>query len=311
MPRKITPWLFIGPWLAGFLLLTVYPFACSFYWSFCEYDLLSSPRYVGTVHYQRLAEELIQGEKFGKAIWNTAYYALLSVPLSIALGVSLAVMLSWKIPARSLFRTLFFLPSVIPVAAAAILWMWMLDPQQGVVNYALSKIGLPTESFTWFKGIGQAAWPGDWFTATAGFGSKDALTLISLWGVGNFMVIYIAALENIPKSLYEAAELDGAGRFSRFRRITLPQLSPVIFFNLVMGLIQSVQAFTNVYLVSEGRGAPAESCLMLSLHLFLAAFRDLDMGYASAMAWILFVILLAATAGLFYSAKHWVYYRAG
>jgi multiple sugar transport system permease protein len=160
-------------------------------------------------------------------------------------------------------------------------------------------MGLPGQ--LWFKGTGEAALSLD-------FGSKDALVLMSLWGVGNFMIIYLAAIGEVPQELYEAAELDGAGPLRRFRHITLPLLTPVIFFNLVMGLIQSVQAFTQVYIVSEGTGKPDGSTLMLSLHLFLAAFKDLEMGYASAMAWILFVILAVCTAALFRSARHWVHY---
>jgi multiple sugar transport system permease protein len=309
MRRTLTGLLFISPWLLGFLLLVVYPFAASLYWSFCRYDLLSAPQFVGLENYRRLAEEFIAGETFGKAVWNTAYYAAVSVPLSIAMGLGLAVMLSWDVRGRAIYRTLFFLPSVIPVVASSILWMWLLDPQRGLINYLLSHVGIPPQN--WFKGVGEAAWLPGWWNDTGGCGAKDALALMSVWGVGNFMVIYLAALGDVPRELYEAAELDGAGRWRRFRQITLPQLSPVIFFNLVMGLIHAVQAFTQVYLVSEGRGEPAESALLLSLHLFLAAFQNLDMGYASAMAWLLFVMLLVVTAMLFHSSRRWVFYRAG
>jgi multiple sugar transport system permease protein len=299
----LTGLLFIGPWLLGFASLIAYPFAASLYWSFCHYDLLSPPKYIGAANYQRLAAELVTGEDFGRAVWNTVYYALLSVPLSIALGISLAVMLSWKVRGQAVYRTLFFLPSVVPVVASSVLWMWLLDPTSGLVNFVLSWIGLPGQ--LWFKGTQQAAWPPQLFD----FGSKDALVLMSLWGVGNFMIIYLAALGDIPKQLYEAAQLDGAGPLRRFRHITLPMLSPVIFFNLVMGLIHSVQVFTQIYIVSEGTGEPAGSTLVLSLYVFLAAFKDLDMGYASAMAWILFVILLVCTLALFRSSRHWVYYQ--
>ena len=296
--------VFVAPWLLGLLLLFAYPFAASFYWSFCQYDLLSSPRWVGFVHYQRLAEELLEGGGFRRAAWNTAYYAVLSVPLSIGLGVLLATLLASQRRGRGLLRTIFFLPSVVPVVAGAILWTWLLDPRQGLVNRVLLNCGLPVDQWLWFKGASEALAPPHWFD----FGSKDGLVLMGLWGAGNAMVIYLAALGDIPRQLYEAAELDGAGRWGRFRHVTLPLLSPVIFFNLVMGLIQSVQAFTQVYLVSEGTGEPAGSTLTLSLYLFLAAFQDLDMGYASAIAWLLFLFLLAATALLFRTARHWVYY---
>jgi len=305
--RLWTGLAFISPWIVGFLALTVYPFAASLYWSFCRYDLLDPPVGIGWDNYRRLADELFHGGAFGLAVWNTFYYAALSVPLSIALGVVLAVMLSWNVRGQSIYRTLLFLPSVVPTVATAVLWMWLLDPQEGLVNYVLGWFGAPPQG--WFNSVRQAAWPPDWTAGEIAFGSKDALVLMSLWGVGNFMIIYLAALGDIPQSLYEAAELDGAGAMRRFWHITLPMLSPVIFFNLVMGLIQAVQAFTQVYLVSDGQGSPAGSTLLLSLHLFLSAFKQLDMGYASAMAWILFVLVLLVTIFLFRTANRWVHYR--
>jgi multiple sugar transport system permease protein len=299
--------LFVGPWLIGFLALVVYPFLASLVWSFDRYDMLSPPEYVGAANYRRAAEELWTGQRFGQAVWNTAYYALASVPLSIALGVGLAVMLSWNVRGRAVYRTLFFLPSVVPAVASSILWMWLLNPQAGLVNYLLSGVGLPTPG--WFNSTAEAAWLPGWFAGQGGFGSKDALVLMSLWGVGNFMIIYLAALGDIPPQLHEAAQLDGAGALRRFWHITLPLLSPVIFFNLVMGLIHAVQAFTQVYIVSEGQGAPAGSTLMLSLYIFLSAFKYLEMGYASAIAWTLLVLVMLITWGLFRSSRHWVYYQ--
>jgi multiple sugar transport system permease protein len=297
---------FALPWLVGLAVLVGYPFCASLYWSFCRYDLLSPPEFVGTANYERLAAEFFTGGRFGQAVWNTCYYALVSVPLSIALGILLAVMLAWDVRGRAIYRTLFFLPSIVPAVAASILWLWLLDPRDGLVNYLLSRIGLPGPG--WFNSTREAAWLPGWFSASGGFGSKDALVLMSLWGVGNFMIIYLAALGDVPQQLYEAAQLDGAGPVRRFWHITLPMLSPVIFFNLVMGLIHAVQAFTQIYLVSDGQGAPKGSTLMLSLHLFLSAFKYLEMGYASAMAWILFVVVLAVTFALFRSSRHWVYY---
>jgi multiple sugar transport system permease protein len=305
--RRLTPLAFVGPWLVGLVALVVYPFVASLLWSFERVDMLSPSRYVGAANYERLAGELASGERFGQALWNTAYYALVSVPLSIVLGVTLAVMLAWNVRGRAVYRTVFFLPSVVPAVASSILWMWLLDPQAGLVNYLVSLVGLPTPG--WFNSTAEAAWLPGWFTGSGGFGSKDALVLMSLWGVGNFMIIYLAALGDIPPQLYEAAELDGAGPLRRFWQITLPMLSPIIFFNLVMGLIHAVQAFTQVYIVSEGQGAPAGSSLMLSLYIFLSAFKYLDMGYASAMAWMLLVVVVLATVGLFRSSRRWVYYQ--
>jgi multiple sugar transport system permease protein len=300
--RQLLGYAFVSPWLLGVLLLIAWPFLASLVWSFCRYDLLQAPQFVGTEHYARLTEETIRGEGFGLAMWNTLYYAAVSVPISVVLGIFLAVVLSKKVPGQSLFRTLVFLPSVVPVVVASVLWVWLLDPASGIVNWSLGWTGLSPQ---WFKSPTEAFWP----TTAGQFGSKDALVLMSLWGVGNFMVIYLAALGDVPKSLHEAASLDGAGPLRRFCHVTLPMLTPVIFFNLVMGLIQSFQTFTQAYVVSEGTGEPARSLLLVSLHLFLSAFSDLEMGYASAIAWILFLLLAAATAVLFRSSRRWVHYQ--
>jgi multiple sugar transport system permease protein len=303
--NSLTGLAFVSLWLVGFVLFVAWPFVASFYWSFCRYDILSAPQWVGTENYERLANELLTGGKFQRALWNTAYYALLAVPLSVMLGITLATLLSQRIYGRGVFRTLFYLPSLLPAVASSILWMWLLDPKEGWVNRWLLRIGFDKSSLPgWLSSQQEGFSPPHWFD----FGSKDALVLMSLWGVGNFVIIYSTRLAEIPNSLYEAAQLDGANAWRRFRHITLPMLSPVIFFNLVMGLIQAVQAFTQVYLVSEGTGKPADSTLMLSLHLFLAAFRDLEMGYASAVAWLMFVILSLATYALFRSARTWVHY---
>jgi multiple sugar transport system permease protein len=313
MPRApkssttVTALSFLAPWLLGLLALVVYPFVASLAWSFTRYDMLSAPRFVGAENYARLADELWTSQRFGQAVWNTAYYASLSVPLSIALGISLAVLLSWNVRGRAVYRTIFFLPSVVPAVASSILWLWLLNPQAGLVNYLISMIGLSGPG--WFNSTAEAAWLPGWFSGRGGVGSKDALVLMSLWGVGNFMIIYLAALGDIPLALYEAAELDGAGPVRRFWHITLPMLSPVIFFNLVMGLIHAVQAFTQVYIVSEGAGAPAGSTLVLSLYIFLAAFKYLEMGYASAVAWTLLVLTMAVTLALFRASRRWVYYQ--
>ncbi len=299
----------VSPWLVGFCVLTLYPFLASFYWSFCRFDLLSAPKWVGFANYRRLSAEFFSSGTLARAIGNTAYYALLSVSFSVILGVLLAVMLSWEVRGRSIFRTLCYLPSVVPIVAAAVLWMALLDPQQGLVNGILLKLGLPAQG--WFHSTSAALWPATWPDDHAGriFGSKDGLVLMGVWGVGNLLVIYLAAITDIPCQLYEAAELDGAGRWRQFWHITLPMLTPVIFFNVVVGLIHSVQAFTQIYLVSDGQGDPAGATLTLSLHLFLTAFKELDMGYASAVAWMLFVIILLITVWLFRTSHRWVHHQ--
>jgi len=299
--------LMISPWLVGLLVLVLYPFCASLYWSFCRYDLLSEPQWIGWGNYSRLAGELAGGGTFARALGNTLYYAVLSVVLSVVLGIGLALMLSWQVRGRALYRTFCFLPSIVPTVAAAVLWVGLLDPQQGLVNGTLESLHLPAQN--WFQSTSAAAWPASWPENHAGsiFGSKDGLLLMSLWGIGNLLIIYMAALANIPQQLYEAAELDGANRLRKFWHVTFPMLSPVVFFNVVMGLIQSVQAFTQIYIVSDGQGDPAEATLTLSLHLFLTAFKDLNMGYASAMAWVLFVLVMFVTAWLFRTSRLWVH----
>ena len=308
--------LFVSPWLVGFGLLFVWPFLASLYWSFCKFDLINPPEFVGLENYQRLARELKTGEGFGLALSNTVYYSLLSVPLSVAMGVGLAALLSAKLKGQAIFRTLVFLPSIIPVVAASVLWLWLLDPQTGMINYLLSWAGADGQN--WLSQSRSAVSSDGFGVLTNWFdgqplklmGSKDALVLMTVWGVGNFVVIYLAAISDIPGSLYEAAEIDGAGIWRKFWHVTVPMLSPVIFFNLVMGLIRSVQTFASVYVLSEGTGQPGGSLTTLSMQLFLSAFADFEMGYASAIAWVLFVMLLMATWGLFRSSRQWVHFRA-
>jgi multiple sugar transport system permease protein len=308
-------WLFCLPWILGFLLLFAWPFLASLYWSFCRFDLLNPPEWIGWENYLRLMAEVGTDQGFGLALSNTLYYSLLSVPLSVALGVALAVLLSAKVRGQSVFRTLVFLPSVIPVVAASVLWLWLLDPADGMINYCLSWVGIPPQN--WLTQARSAVSFEGAAVLTSTFngqplrlmGSKDALVMMTLWGVGNFVVIYLAAIGDIPQSLYEAAEIDGASSLRKFIHVTLPMLSPVIFFNLVMGLIRSVQTFASIYVLSEGTGQPGGSLMMLSLKLFLSAFADFEMGYASAMAWLLFVVLLVATAALFRTSRYWVHYR--
>ena len=308
--------LFASPWMVGFVLLVAWPFAASIYWSFCKFDLINPPQWIGTENYSRLMSELRDGTGFAVALRNTAYHAVLSVPLSIGVGLLLAIMLSWKVRGQAIYRTLFYLPAVIPVVAASVLWLWLLDPADGMVNYLLGWVGIADQN--WLTQARSAVSPAGVETvrgwaqgenALALFGSKDALILMSVWAVGNAMIIFLAAIGDVPESLYEAATIDGAGWWSKFRHVTVPMLSPVILFNLIMGLIRSVQMFASVYVLSEGTGQPGDSLLVFSLHLFLSAFSDLEMGYASAMAWVVFVLLVVATLLLFRTSRYWVYYR--
>lgn len=318
LPQRNRSWsglLFCSPWLIGFAFLFLWPFLASLYWSLCRFDLINPPEFIGLANYDRIMSEIGTNRGFGRALTNTLYYSLLSVPLSVAAGVGLAALLSAKVRGQAIFRTLVFLPSIIPIVAASVLWLWLLDPDGGFINYLLSWVGV--EGQNWLNqsrnaiSIEGGSVLTNWFTGEPLklLGSKDALVLMTVWGVGNFVVIYLAAIGDIPDSLYEAAAIDGAGPLRRFWHVTVPMLTPVIFFNLVMGLIRSVQTFASIYVLSEGTGKPGGSLTMISLQLFLSAFADYEMGYASAMAWILFVLLLLATIALFRSSRHWVHYR--
>jgi len=281
-------WLFISPWLLGFALLVAYPFAYSFYLSFCRYDVLSPPVWVGLRNYRNL---LAHDPLFWKSLYNTFYYAVFSVPLGIAAGVALALLLSADIRGLSVYRTIFYLPSIVPMVASSILWIWLLNPQMGLINTVLRLAGM--EGPAW---LGSTAW------------SKPSLILMSIWACGGSMIIYLAGIKDIPSALYEAAKVDGANVFQRTVHITLPMLTPVIFFNLVMGVISAFQYFTQAYVMTFGLGLPENSTLFYSMYLFNNAWLYLNMGYASAMAWILFSIVMAATLLLFGTHTRWVHY---
>lgn len=292
-PRRSTKqrrelWLglaFVSPWLIGFAVFTVYPVFASLYFSFTDYNVVSSPRWIGLRNYVDLWNDPL----FGKSLYNTLYLAAIGIPVSLIFSLIIAVMLNRKMRFQGLFRTIYFLPSVVPAVAVALLWRWFLNPDFGPVNQALE-----------FVGIAGPGWLSDplW--------SKPALILASLWGVGGSMVIYLAGLQNIPVPLYEAADLDGANAWQRLRYVTLPMLSPVILFNLIMGIITSFQAFTNIYVMTGG--GPSNSTMVYALYLYQNAFQFFRMGFASAMAWVLMVITVGALV-LIFRTSGWVYYE--
>ncbi len=279
--------LFASPWIVGFLVFTAYAIAASFYYSLCRYDILSPPQWIGLKNYHRL---LISDDVFRRSLWNTLYMVIFGLPIGLAASLGLSLLLNLKVKGMALYRTIFYIPSLVPAVALATLWMWLLNTDIGLVNVMLGKIGI--------------AGPG-WLTDPSW--AKPALILMGLWGVGGSAIIYLAGLQGIPDHLYEAAELDGAGMIQKFRHVTLPMISPVIFFNLIMGLIGSFQYFTQVYIMTNG--GPQESTLFYALYLFNRAFVDLKMGYASAMAWLLFVITLVCTLLVFKTSARWVYYE--
>lgn len=280
--------LFVSPWLAGFVCFTLWPFVASVYLSFCDYDILSPPRWIGAANYRQLVTD---DPYFVTALYNTLYYTLFAVPLGVVFSVAIALLLNMRVVAVPLYRAVYYLPSIVPVVATAVLWMWLLNPQYGLVNAALDSLGLPEPGW-----LSDPSW------------SKPSLVLMGIWGIGGSIVIYLAGLQDVPPELYEAAELDGAGPWQRVCHVTLPLLSPVIFFNLVMGLIGSMQYFTQAYVMTLG--GPVDSTLFYSIYLFRRAFTYLDMGYASAMAWLLFVLIMALTIGTFRASRQWVHYAA-
>ena len=286
MKKNLVGYAFIAPWLIGFCLFTAFPFIASIYLSFTRYNVVSPPSWVGTANYRMLftADPL-----FWKALQVTLYYALMAIPLGIVAGVALALLLNLEVKGMSVFRTIFFLPSIVPSVASSVVFIWILNPQTGLINGLLRNFGI----------LGPA-----WLQDTAW--APRSLVMMSLWGVGGSMVIYLAGLKEIPTHLYEAAMIDGATAFHRMRHITLPMLTPVIFFNLVMGIIGTFQFFTEAYIMTQG--GPEDSTLFYALYLFQRAWRYLDMGYASAMAWILFFVIMTVTGVVYRSQKRWVHY---
>jgi multiple sugar transport system permease protein len=279
--------LFASPWLIGLTVFGLYPILASLYYSLCNYDGIRSPRFIGTHNYTKM---LFQDELFYKALFNTLYMVVFGVPLSIIGGLTVALLLNQKVKGIAVYRTIYYLPSVVPVVASSILWLWLLNPDIGLVNIGLHQLGIKH----------PPAWLGD------PFWSKPALLLMGLWGVGGGMVIYLAALQNVSEALYEAASLDGAGAIKKFWNVTLPMITPVVLFNLITALIGTFQYFTEAYVMTSG--GPEDSTTFYALRLFNSAFQDFHLGYASAMAWVLFLITLTCALLVFRSSLRWVYY---
>ena len=280
---------FISPWLVGFLLFTAIPIALSAYYSLCSYPMLKPPLYVGTENYSHLLHDSV----FQKAIVNTAYYAVIALPAAMVTALALAMLLNAKVRGQSIYRTMIFLPSLVPAVASAMIWLWIFNTKLGLINLMLNKIGI---SFT-----------PPWLTDSTW--AMPALILMSIWGVGNTVVIYLASLQDVPRELLEAAELDGAGFLGRILHVTLPTISPVIFFNLIMAIIGTLQVFTIPEIMTQGTGAPERSLYFYTMYLYDSAFHYLKMGDASAMAWVQLLAVLALTGIAFWSSKKWVHYQ--
>ncbi len=279
-------YVFASPWILGFLLFYFGPMLASFWLSLTNYSVLLPTRFMGLSNYQAMFED----DLLGISIWNTAYYAALAVPTSMAAGLGLAMVLNrGDLRGRSFLRSAFYVPAIMPLVAVSILWIWLLQPRFGLINTLLYFLSIKGPNW-----LGDPAW------------SKPGLVVMNLTGVGINMVIFLAALQGVPTHLYEAAELDGANRLRKFWHVTIPMISPAIFFVVVIGFINSFQVFTQAYIMTEG--GPADSTLFYVLYLYRHAFNYFKMGYASAMAWLLFIVIVVLTYIQFRLSLRWVHY---
>lgn len=281
-------YLFASPWIIGFLVFTLVPFFSSIWYSFNQYDMVTDIKFVGLANYQRM----FTNDVFWKSVSVTIYYVLLSLPAGLVLALLLAMLVNKQNSVMMFFRGVFFLPSVASGVAIAVLWRWLFNPEFGLINFGLSLLGIKGPMW-----LSSEQW------ALPGF------AIMSLWGVGSTMLIYLAGLQSVPQHLYEAAEIDGANLTHRFWYVTLPMMSPTIFFTLVMGMIGALQAFTQSYVMT--RGGPNYATYFYVLNLYTEAFLNFRMGYASALAWVLFVAVLVITLIQFRVAGRWVYYEVG
>lgn len=281
-------WLLASPFILGLLLFWAGPMLYSIYLVTQDWNMLRPPNFIGFGNLERLLTDPL----VAKSLWNTAYYTFLGMPLRLVVAFALALALNQQIIGRSLFRTIFYLPSITPAVASALIWVQMLNPEFGVINSVLA----------WF-GLKRVAWLYDPLAA------KPAFILMSLWGTGPAMVLFLAALQNVPQELIEAAQIDGAASWHRFRYITIPMVSPVILFNFTMGIIGSLQVFAASFIMT--RGGPQNATLFMVLYVYDSAFRYFRMGYAATLAWLLFTIIMVVTALQLRITNRWVYYEMG
>src|SRR5262245_37975005 len=286
--EAIDGYLCILPWLLGFLLFTAGPMLVSFGLAFTEYDITSTPRFTGLDNFLKM---FTRDPLFWKSLGNTAYYTFIFIPVHLATALLAALALNVKLRGIGLFRVVWYVPSIVPSVANAFLWMWVYHPDYGLANNLLSLVGLP---------------PNKWLFDEDS--AMNSLILMSLWGLGSAMIIFLAELQQVPESLYEAAAIDGASKVDRFRHVTIPMITPVIFFNMVVGIIGSFQVFTTAYIATQG--GPNNATLFYVLYLYNQGWQFLRMGYASAMAWVLLVIVMGFTLVQWSVARRWVYYEA-
>jgi multiple sugar transport system permease protein len=283
--EAIAFYLTIAPWLAGFILFTAGPMLLSLYASFTAWDLINAPIFNGLGNYRDMAEDA----RFWQALKVTCIYTAAYVPLDLAGGLMLALLVRPRLRGISAYRTVFYLPAVFSGVAFVVVWVWLLDPRGGLLNLALAQLGI--QGPNWLM---DPKW------------ALPSLVLMSFWGWGRSMVIFLGGLQTIPGELYEAAAMDGAGGLQSFWRITLPLLSPTIFFNLVLSIISTFQTFTNAFVATDG--GPLDATLFLVLYIYRQGFQFLNMGYASALAWVLLAVILVLTLLVVRSQRFWVFY---
>jgi multiple sugar transport system permease protein len=281
-------YLSISPWLIGFLLYSLGPIVASIYFGFTQWSIVRPPEWVGLGNYVRM---FTRDPLFWQALKVTSYFVLLSLPLKLVSGLALSLLLNLKVPGMNVYRTIFYIPAVISGVAVSLMWIWLLQPDTGVINTLLHLIGI--EGPKWF-------WDVKW--------ALPSVALMSVWSVGGSAVIYLAGLQNIPPHLYEAAEIDGAGRWHRFWRITIPLLTPTLFFQLVTEMISSFKVFTQAYVITQG--GPLKATYFYLFYFYEEAFRNFNMGYASALALVLMIIIMVFTIFLNYTSGRWVYYES-
>lgn len=287
LPRWLIGYVFISPWLLAFVAFEAYPILSGFYHSFTDWTATGrAERFVGLDNY---VEAFTRDPLFWQAVSNTIYFIGVSVPLGIIAAFALAMMLNSKIGGTTIYRTIYYLPSVVPAVAAVIVWIFIFETRRGILNFGLELLGLPA-----IRWLSDPAW------------AMPALIIMSLWSIGASMIIFLAGLQGIPQELYEAAEVDGANGWHHLWRITVPLMTPTIFFNLVMSLVAAFQAFNNAFIMTNG--GPNNATLLYMLHLYNSAFRYFRMGYASALAVVLFVIVFGLTLFVYRSSRRWVYY---
>ncbi len=283
--EAIAFYLSISPWIIGFLAFTLLPMLISLYASFTRWDLLTAPEWRGLANFERMAAD----PRFWQALKVTTLYTLAYVPLDLAGGLALALLVRPRLPAMKVFRTIYYLPVVFSGVAFVVVWMWMLHPEVGLINQGLGLLGI--EGPRWLL---DPQW------------ALPALVLMSFWGWGRSMVIFLGGLSTIPDEVYEAAAIDGAGKLARFWHITLPLISPILFFNLILSVIATFQTFTSAFVATNG--GPLDATLFLVLYIYRQAFQFFNMGYASALAWMLFLIILGLTIIVINSQRFWVFY---